>query len=166
MLHGQTAHKKSFFFASGRGSAMILGVSARSRTLPGGLWCPEPPSGTLRTLLGRAGDVPRRSRDACRTLLDVTGRPESLPWLIWNRFWVSRNRFWIHFRVLHCTILDKVARCCPMSHAIGYSCVILRKLAHSCTILHDIAQLPQYRVAQHHIAQYCTLHITLHDVAE
>ena len=36
--HGQTAHKKSFFFASGRGSAMILGVSARSRTFPGGLF--------------------------------------------------------------------------------------------------------------------------------
>ena len=56
-------------------------------------WCPEPPSRTLRTLLERAGDVPRRSRDACRTLLDVIGRPESLPGLIWSRFWVSRNRF-------------------------------------------------------------------------
>ena len=106
-------------------------------------WCPEPLSGTLWMLLGRAGDVSRRSRDACRTLLDVTGRPESLPGLIWSLFWVSWNRFWIHFRVLHCTILDKVARCCPMLHAIGYSCVILRKLAHSCITLHDLAQLPQ-----------------------
>ena len=122
-------------------------------------WCTEPPSGTLRTLLERAGDVPRRSRDACRMLVDVLGRPESLPGLICSRFWVSQNRFWIHFRVLHCTILDKVARCCPMLHAIGYSCVILRKHAHTCISLHDLAQLPQYHVAQHYIAQYCILHI-------
>ena len=160
MLHGQTAHKKSFFF---RFWVRLSHDFGRLGTLPNpsrrSFWCPEPPSRTLRTLLGRAGDVPRRSRDACRTLLDVMGRPESLPGLIWSRFWVSRNRFWIHFRVLYCTILDKVAQCCPMLHAIGYSCVILRKHAHTCITLHDLAQLPQYHVAQHYIAQYCTLHI-------
>ena len=153
------AQKVVFF----RFRAWLSNDFGRLGTLPNlsrrSFWCPEPPSRTLRTLLGRAGDVPRRSRDACRTLLDVMGRPESLPGLIWSRFWVSQNRFWIHFRVLHCTILDKVARCCPMLHAIGYSCVILRKHAHTCISLHDLAQLPQYHVAQHYIAQYCILHI-------
>ena len=100
-------------------------------------WYPEPPSRTLRTLLGRAGDVPRRSRDACRTLLDVTGRPERLPGLIWSRFWVSRNRFWIDFHILHCTVLHKVAQCCPMSHAVAYFCENLRTVAQYCMILHN-----------------------------
>ena len=59
MLHGQTAHKKSFFFASGRGSAMILGVSARSRTFPGGLF--GVPS-RLRGLSGRSWNVPGRPK--------------------------------------------------------------------------------------------------------
>ena len=61
MLHGQTAHKKSFFFASGRGSAMILGVSARSRTFPGGL-CAVP--SRPRGLSGRSWDVPGTCPDA------------------------------------------------------------------------------------------------------
>ena len=87
------AQKVVFF----RFRAWLSNDFGRLGTLPNlsrrSFWCPEPPSRTLRTLLERAGDVPRRSRDACRTLWDVMGRPENLPGLIWSRFWVSRNRF-------------------------------------------------------------------------
>ena len=66
--------KSRFFFASGRGSAMILGVSARSRSFPGGLF--GVPS-RLRGLSGRSWNVPGTCPDAPRT-------PAGCSWMSWG----------------------------------------------------------------------------------
>ena len=136
MLHDQTAHKKSFFFASGRGSAMILGVSARSRTFPGGLF--GVPS-RLRELSGHSWDVPGRaqtlpgrlqdalgchgaSREPPRADLEsILGIPES----ILDSF--SRST------------LHNIGQGCPMLPNVARYWVQLRDSAKTCAHLHNIA---------------------------
>ena len=136
MLHGQIARMKSFFFAPGRGSAMILGVSARSRTLPGGLFgvpsrlrdSPDAP-GTCR---GRAQTLPGRLQDAlgCHEasreppradLESILGIPES----ILDSF--SRST------------LHNIGQGCPMLPNVARYWVQLRDSAKTCAHLHNIA---------------------------
>ena len=98
--------KKTRFFRSRTRLGVDFSLLGALPGAPGRpFWRPGAPLATLRTLSWRAGDapetLPRRSRDAFGTLLDVTGCPERVPGAIFTRFWVPRgvsgDRFSIDF---------------------------------------------------------------------
>ena len=136
MLHGQTAHKKSFFFASGRGSAMIWASRHAPEPFPAVFLVsraafedsPDAP-GTRR---GRAQTLPGRlqhalgchgaSREPPRADLEsILGIPES----ILDSF--SRST------------LHNIGQGCPMLPNVARYWVQLRDSAKTCAHLHIIA---------------------------